>query len=206
MSKSNIIGSANEMENLALRCMTSLETIFMCSLTVLLVCVIMSSINSSNYSNIIRCNCIGEKCYCKGREYFNNTFSIEQKSSYQSIPLLDPTNKSLLFGQANRYIYVDQSENFNYRLDIFCNLFVLDGNIYATPPNVSHTYYATLKNNKTQETIKLGALIKDGDGIYKLKYTTLDKKLLGFDELNITYMLNGNEEIMLRGKFKDGVL
>lgn len=218
MSKTNISG--DELEKLTLR-MYNLETIFMCSLTVLFICIIMSSSISSNYVPRIRCNCMGDRCYCQSREYFkninsanflkkntSNSYLQQVSSSYVSIPLLDPKNEHLFFGQANKYIYKGnveldkiESDKFIYRLEIFCNLFVLNGNVYNGDRSSNQKFSVVLKNSKTQETIKIGNLIKDGDGIYKLKYISSDKKLTGYDRVDIIYVLNGNEQIVLSGKF-----
>jgi hypothetical protein len=148
-------------------------------------------------------------------EKFSNedmmSFSYEKSSEYQSIPLLsqmDENNnpKNLFFGQANRFI-ISKDGKLNYRLEIYCNLLVLNGNIYDTVQKVDHMYKVFLINTKTGEQIFLDVLKKDGDGMYKLKFNSLDIKkeaqeFVGYDKIQIIYSLDNKDDILLEGKFK----
>jgi hypothetical protein len=148
-------------------------------------------------------------------EKFSNedmmSFSYEKSSEYQSIPLLalmDENNnpKNLFFGQANRFI-ISKNGKLNYRLEIYCNLLVLNGNIYDTAKKVDHMYKVFLINTKTGEQIFLDILKKDGDGMYKLKFNSLDIKkeaqeFVGYDKIQIIYSLDNKDDILLEGKFK----
>jgi hypothetical protein len=148
-------------------------------------------------------------------EQFSNeemmSYSYERSSEYQNIPLLalfDENNnpKNLFFGQANRYI-ISKNSKLNYRLEIYCNLLVLNGNIYDTAKKVDHMYKVILINTKNGEQIFLDKLKKDGDGMYKLKFNSLDKNkeasdYIGYDKIQIVYSLDGKDEVLLEGKFK----
>jgi hypothetical protein len=149
-----------------------------------------------------------------GIEEFSNdnmmSYSYEKTSSNQSIPLLalvDENNnpKNLFFGKADRYIFSKNSK-LNYRLEIYCNLLVLNGNIYNKSKDVSQMYIVYLINTKTNEKIFLDELKKDGDGMYKLKFNSLDKNkeakdFIQYDKIQIIHSINNKEEILLQGKF-----
>ena len=88
-------------------------------------------------------------------ENFSNdemySFKTAQESSYQSIPLLAPENDNLMFGQAKRFVSAIDG-TFVYRLEIYCNLLVLDGNIYDkapcwSPANASNRYSKSVREN-----------------------------------------------------------
>ena len=129
-------------------------------------------------------------------------------SNYQSIPLLAPLDENrnpenLFFGKANRFIYKHNDE-YVYSLEIYCNLLVLDGNIYdKTQRNtIKQKYKVYLVNSKTKETSFLDNLVKDGDGIYKLKYkSNQSEALLKYDIVKINYSLDDKEQTLLQGNF-----
>lgn len=146
------------------------------------------------------------------REKFSNdemySYKSAQHADYQSIPLLPKNDKfnnpeNMLFGQANRHIYVkDNVKLFN--LEIYCNLYVLEGNIFdKTPRHTTKQHYKVyLLNDKNKTKLYLNTLEKDGDGMYKLKVTT-DKveDMAQYDKIVIAYALNNNEQILLQGSF-----
>jgi hypothetical protein len=148
-------------------------------------------------------------------EKFSNedmmSFSYEKSSEYQSIPLLaqmDENNnpKNLFFGQANRFI-ISKNGKLNYRLELYCNLLVLNGNIYDTAKNVDQMYKVFLINTKTGKQVFLDILKKDGDGMYKIKFNSLDinkeaQEFIEYDKIQIIYSLDNKDNILLEGKFK----
>ena len=107
-----------------------------------------------------------------------------------------------MFGQANRYVYIVDN-NPIYRLEVFVNLLVLNGNVYdfKGKSDVKHKYSVILENSKTKQKIIVGDLIKDGDGMYKLKYITKTdvEKLSQYDVINITYTVNDKTTNILSG-------
>jgi hypothetical protein len=145
------------------------------------------------------------------KENFSNdelySYKKQQFANYTSIPLLPPFDEfknpiNLFFGQANRYIQSIEE----YRLEIFCNLLVLDGNIYdvAKRGDTNQKYLVYLLNDKTNKKMKVGPLYKDGDGIYKMKITLKDniEELLSYNKIIIVYSLDNQEQILLEGSFK----
>jgi len=148
-------------------------------------------------------------------EKFSNedmmSFSYEKSSEYQSIPLLAPMDennnpKNLFFGQANRFV-ISKNGILNYRLELYCNLLVLNGNIYDTAQKVDHMYKVFLMNTKNGQNILLDTLKKDGDGMYKLKFNSIDinkqaQEFIDYDKIQIAYSLDNKDEILLEGKFK----
>jgi hypothetical protein len=157
----------------------------------------------SNYKRTCGCS------RCKQvRENFSNdemySYSAASSASYQSIPLTSPdTNdkapSNLLFGQANRYISTNDGELL-YTLNIHANLYVLNGNTFqkGDPPN--HSYKAYLGDDSKE--INIGTLTKDGDGIYKLKFTSKNtKELTNFRSLKIVYDKDTEKQTLLIGNF-----
>ena len=142
-------------------------------------------------------------------EHFSNdelySFKTAARSSYQNVPLLSPNDSNLLFGQAKRYISVVDGEMV-YRLEVYCNLFVLDGNVYDTAPrnSVKQKYSVFLQNTKRKGTMFVGDLVRDGDGMYKLKYISNKNvgELSAYDKINIVYTLNTDEQVVLSGSFQ----
>ena len=68
-------------------------------------------------------------------------------------------------------------------------------------------YKVILINTKNGEQIFLDKLKKDGDGMYKLKFNSLDKNkeasdYIRYDKIQIVYSLDGKDEVLLEGKFK----
>jgi hypothetical protein len=121
---------------------------------------------------------------------------------YHRILLTPPEAKEhvqspLIAAEAHRYI-TDKPE---YRLQIFANLYVLDGNILQfRDEKIDHSYKAYLEKNG--DRVFLGKLIKDGDGVYKLQIKSKDiKQLLEYHTLSVIYEINGKENLILTGKF-----
>jgi hypothetical protein len=173
-------------------------------------------LNRNRFSAYMKCRCTNGKCKCKSNlpindsniETFSNdemySFKTAPSSNYQSIPLLSPDNENMFFGQAKRFIS-SVDDILTYRLEIYCNLLVLGGNIFDKVPakSVNHKYSAILRNTKQKGTLKVGDLVKDGDGIYKLKFITQKdiKELLEYDTIDIIYSLNDNDQLLLSGRF-----
>lgn len=201
------------------------------SLTILLLCLLISCLNTilppydedqiiydpvtlrgRGNVNYMMCKCLDGKCKCKSNmrniEKFSNdemySFKTAQESSYQSIPLLAPNDDNLMFGQAKRFVSAIDG-TFVYRLEIYCNLLVLDGNIYDKAPrnSIKQKYSVFLQNTKQKGKVHIGDLVKDGDGIYKLKFISKEnvQELAAYDRVHIVYVLNDNEQPILSGTF-----
>jgi hypothetical protein len=139
-------------------------------------------------------------------EHFSNDQFYSYKNidyaSYQSIPLT-PIGESLLFGQANRHIRSDL-----FTLDIFCNLYLLNGNVFSTKDEdknkklFSQKYVVYIVKDKDNRKF-IGYLTAGSDQIYKLKFTDKNiSKYVSFDHIEIAYRNEKLEEsIMLNGHF-----
>lgn len=149
-------------------------------------------------------------CYrqqLSSQELFSNdelySYKKAQSAGFQSVALtsLDDSQQNLMFGQANRYIYVSPEKNDVYRLEIFANLHVLYGNVYDGNDNIKQSYKAYLKLK--DDILYIGDLEKGGDGIYKLKYISNDaKKLSQYDQLLISYHVNDKQNTILQAEFE----
>ncbi|NBO99423.1 MAG: hypothetical protein EBU90_04750 [Proteobacteria bacterium] len=144
-----------------------------------------------------------------GRENFSNDIMYSYKhsatSNYQNIALTAPdtinkTPANLVFGEAHRYV-TSENDQVELRLDISANLYVLDGNILnQTSEKVKHSYQAYLVNNKRE--ISIGALKREGDGLYKLKFETKKpNELLTARGVIIKYEIDNESVVLLTGTF-----
>jgi len=178
-------------------------------------------LNDMNMMNMM-CGCTSNDCACrsvetfksvsKDQENFSNddmySYKKSVSSSYQSIPLTAKDDDNLFFGKANRFIMVENDPVFSgkskivFRLEIFSNLFVLDGNVFNQRKN-KQAYSVYLVNSKTGDQKFINNLTKDNDGMYKLKYKTSEdvEKLASYDQINIIYSLDEAEQLILYGKF-----
>ena len=105
------------------------KIIFAFSLTILILCLFISCINvifppiedpndiityeprmlRKGGLKYVMCNCVDGKCNCESNsndvEHFSNdemySFKLAPRSTYQSIPLLAPSEDNLFFGQQN---------------------------------------------------------------------------------------------------------
>ena len=123
----------------------------------------------------------------KEYEYFSNdkfyTYKNINYANFTTVPLTASeeyqTDQNILFGQAIRMVNSDvdyKNVNINkptyFGLNVTANLYILGGNVYdaSTKKMLEQHYYVKLLNPKDKKSIVLGDLVKDGDGIYKLKY------------------------------------
>jgi hypothetical protein len=129
-------------------------------------------------------------------------------SNYQSTALTAPETQegnpsNLLFGQANRTVSLNQDGSKSLFLEIFCNLYVINGSPFGETKQPLQKYKVNIKKGNTIEPF--GELVKNSDGIYKLKFKTDNddqiQKLLAFNEIQITYTINDVSNVILSGKF-----
>ena len=135
-----------------------------CGLTIMFMPVTMYS-NTNSYENF-------------SNEKFYSYKNIEY-SNYASVPLTaqdvssnDNTPNNLLFGKADRIITTHVDGKVYYTIDIHANLYILGGQVYddINQQPVKQSYTVQLVNPKTKKSLVLGDMVKDNDGIYKLKY------------------------------------
>jgi hypothetical protein len=128
--------------------------------------------------------------------------------TYQNAQLTSDTN-NLIFGQAKKYVHPQMKTSKPiYSIEIFANLYVLNGNPFGVEKinidNISfkHKYIAYLKSTKTDKKISIGQVLRDGDGMYKLKFKTEDvNKYVDFNEIEIVHQSDQKEITVLKGKF-----
>lgn len=128
--------------------------------------------------------------------------------TYQNAELTSVTN-NLIFGQAKRYVHTHiKTSKPIYLLEIFANLYVLNGNPFGVEKlgiddtSFKHKYVAYLKNTKSGKRVLMGQLLRDGDGMYKLKFSSQDvNEYSPFNEVEIVHKSPQKETIVLQGKF-----
>jgi len=195
-------------------------------IVIVLVCSIRTLYGDKKYSCgcEIECACNGccnPDCGCNCKlsnsdtdiENFGNDKFYSYKdtiypnyTSYQSAAL-SSLDESLNFGQGNRYIVAsnDGSKPIGIIFDIYCNLYLLNGNPFGMDTLVSKTikqaYLVYLKKDDNRKL--LGELKANSDQVYKLKFTS-DKPTdyINFNQIEIVYLdPNGKETPILSGKF-----
>lgn len=166
---------------------------------------ISDEINSRYKSRYLQSRC--------GIEDFSNNEFYSYKNinpgyfTYQNAELTSNTD-NIIFGQSKKYIHQNiKTSKPNYTIEIFANLYVLNGNPFSVEgisldKNFKHRYVAYLKNTKTGKKINIGQVLRDGDGLYKLKFTT-DKleEYIDYNEIEITHQSSEKETLVLSGKF-----
>lgn len=153
-------------------------------------------------------------------EFFSDKDTINPNySNYQTTALTAPSDTNgiainSLFGQAYRIFQANDTPLLNF--EVYCDLFVLNGNPFAqdivgnpfgpsaASKDVNSKYLVYLMN--TTDKYLAGSLIKNGDGVYKLKINTTDttqiKKLLSYNQISIVFKADDNlETVLLQGKF-----
>jgi hypothetical protein len=219
MSDSDLIKSINKNVNIL---------VYIC-LFIITFCCLMSFFNSLALASSDTLTyeaptmvCMNGKCkYIDNKEHFSNdelfSYKKQEVANYVSAALLAPSNEfknatNLFFGKAN--VYINNNDSLYYRIEIYCNLFVLDGNVYdvAKRGTVDQKYIVYLVNDKTSKKKLIGNLYKDGDGIYKLKAVFKNDKndkndknvideLVSYNKINIVYSLDNKEQVLLEGFF-----
>lgn len=137
------------------------------------------------------------------------TFSELNYNDYKSTPLTPPeTFVSMMFGQANRYIGIQNNKN-TFILDIFCNLLLLNGNPLGETSIIDTSsgkqkYLAYLVNdiNDKKDTLFIGELKANSDQVYKLQFIS-DKvtDLSKYNKIEIVYSNNTEKQTILLGEF-----
>lgn len=119
------------------------------------------------------------------QEYLNQT-------QYDKAMLTPPNEEnSFITGEAIRF-----NNNKNLRVDIFANLYLLNGNVYA---NSKSSFYAAYLSNK-QNNVLLGKLDKAQDNVYKLSLD-LPQHLSSYNVVQIVYHENDKTLLVLQGEF-----
>jgi hypothetical protein len=155
-----------------------------------------------------------KKRYPKFEQFSNDQFYSYKDAinpgyfTYQNAQLTSETN-NLIFGQANKSVYSEMNTTKPiYSIEILANLYVLNGNPFGIEKinidntSFKHKYIAYLKSTKTGQRINIGQVLRDGDGMYKLKFKTEDvNQYVNFNEIEIVYQSPQKEITILKGKF-----
>jgi hypothetical protein len=144
-------------------------------------------------------------------------------STYQSAQLTPiGVSDSLFFGQANRYIttFAEPLEKtlistkphpIEYVLDVFCNIYLLDGNpfgedtLVVNPKNQKYLVY--LRQNDNTDGVNgirvlIGQMKADSDELYKLKFKSdAPNDYIKYNHVDIVYSDNNKESLILSGRF-----
>jgi hypothetical protein len=193
----------------------------------ILICTLTSILTSIFGTSC--CGKCGDNCTCKDdcscecnftKETFSNNELYSYKdtinknySDYQSTALTAPTTddgnpSNLMFGQATRTFYIKEDGTSELFLQVLCNLNIINGNPFGESSvtldkKVSQKYLVYIK--KGSEVELLDQLLMDNDHVYKLKLRIKNsdkiKRILDYNELQIVYVINGLETIILSGKF-----
>jgi hypothetical protein len=156
-----------------------------------------------------------QQMYRCGPEHFANDEFFSYKDTinpgyfiYQNAALTSKTN-NLIFGQAKRFVHPDlKSSKPTYMLEILANLYILNGNPFGVEKlgiddtSFKHKYIAYLKNTKTGKKENIGQVLRDGDGMYKLKFKSEElNEYVPYNEIEIVHKSPQKETTVLQGKF-----
>lgn len=112
----------------------------------------------------------------------------------------DASPQNITTGTALR-IVAKKDNDLYYNINIDANLYILGGNVYDkdNQTKINQDYIVQLINQKTNQILELGPLIKDNDGIYKLRYSINTNKipqsigsiddLLNYNIVRITHVI-----------------
>lgn len=125
-------------------------------------------------------------------------------------PIDENRNPSNMFvGKAYRYI-IDKDTKVMYRLNIVCNLSILDGNVYNNNKSLGEQKYNVfLYDSKNKTHLFLEELKKDNDGLYKLDYKIEGsdrkkiKEMSMYDTIKVMYVFDKKYmELILTGRLR----
>lgn len=143
-------------------------------------------------------------------EFFSYKDTINPGYFTSQYTVLTSSVDSLIVGEANMYVTNDILLKVPvYILDVDCDLYIINGNPFGQKlanvldyKNSVQKYMVHLNRTKTGENIHLGQLLKDNDGVYKLRFKSTElEKYATFNEVQIIYEIDGKDSILLSGKF-----
>lgn len=167
---------------------------------------------ASRNCDCVVCKCSRNDCDCdepRMIEHFSDdavfSYNAAESANYQAVPLTaqdtsDHTPANLVFGEAKKW-YINKDGNVQLTIQITANLYILDGNVFKQNSDGTVQKYIAYLSDKSGKRMELGDLKRDGDGIYKLKFSSQDP-LLQFKNIHIAYKRNDSEEIVIEGNFK----
>lgn len=149
-------------------------------LIIILLCIFMSSITPLMMTGPRR------RCYMEPYSNIDlSTYKSIKYTTYSRTALTAPDTeinspKNLTFGSAIRIISSKNNKDLYYNLHVDANLYILGGNIYDVngQMKINQEYIVELVNPKLNKILNMGAMYKDNDGLYKLRYSIELNKLL----------------------------
>lgn len=129
-------------------------------------------------------------------------------SYYQMAELTSDDQDTMLFGSAKRIVAADAiTKQTTIFIDVICDLYVLNGNPFGKDNLLQDKldqHYRVYLKNKT-DVLFLGELGKLSDGAYQLHYKSSDpatiEKLVGYNQVQITYETADKKSVILNGMF-----
>ena len=180
----------------------------------------ISALAALDNSKMLNANCIckNKKCVCNVKyrdstydnyedyeymdnvEHFENS-KIEDSTNIYSeqlsfrklkklslLPQEQPNviTNMLISGHANLFIFDN-----TIRLDLVCSLYDIGANVYGQL-HPDDRYEAYLYNEQSNKTLPLGILKRQGDGFYKLSYSSNNAQdVLDYKEIRVAYVTKG---------------
>ena len=172
-------------------------------------CIVSSSINSVALS-MKPMPCMDNFEQFSGDDnQTSDNYSYKNNVKFESISLTSLDN-SILFGQAKRYIYrKNESNNPLYILEVYANLYVLNGNPFGQEKvsdnkAVKQLYNVYLTDTKSNSRMLVDALYKEPDGVYKLKFKSNDvNKFDNYNKIEIVHQYDDKQIPVLIGVFNN---
>lgn len=139
---------------------------------------------------------------CAVKENYENTLSSIispfHPNAFQKVALTPVDKNNMLFGEAQRHI-IDKDITFV----ISANLYVLNGNIHTHEKAPLQKYIVYLSNENLTKQQNIGEMKKDGDGIYKLLFTTDVAEIKDLKNIYIVLNKDNTERILINGSFRN---
>lgn len=194
-------------QNEILMCSIFNLKMFLFTLTILICiscifsCIIPSPIIIEEHNNNkLKFENFGNNDFFSDKDTINTSYFTIQKA------MLTSATNSLIAGEATMYLINDVLLQIPfYKLDIYCNLYVINGNPFGEKhtnvlDNVVQKYLVYLKDTSTGGRILLEKLKKDNDGIYKLHFKSEEiEKYIKYNSIEIVYSIDGKEVTLLNG-------
>ena len=148
-------------------------------------------------------------CDGNGFEEFTNEMSsytqsqtlLRQRSDLTPPNTSDNSPSHLMVGSATKNI-VKSNEKTEALIEISGNMYILNGNVYTNKDQVKQQAYSAFLVDENGERLYLGDLKRGQDGEHHLRVKTSNlEQLAGFDRIMVTYKSNGDEYVILNGKF-----
>jgi hypothetical protein len=148
---------------------------------------------------------------CDGNmfEEFTNelsTYTQSQTLAQYRSDMTPPTTADnapshLMAGTATKNI-VRKDDKTEALIEIAGNMYILNGNVYTDKEMARKQAYSAFLVNSIGERLYLGDLRRGQDGEHRLRVKTSNlDQLTGYDRIMVVYKSNGDDFVILNGKF-----